>query len=151
MRMPAWYFAGVATSLNFAGATGRSRAFDGRPARSSQEPKERLAAAAAAAGTQRVFFSGPSRGLFRFSHRAPRCSGRCGGLLSMTNCWPRRSDSHWVPSGGQTRRPRHQAENRRSSAPAGTDSFAPSRCARLSAERQRPLPDVRIFGGEVSF
>jgi len=39
-------------------------------------------------------------------------------------------------AGGQTRRPHHQGESQRSSAPAASDRLAPSRCAiRLGARR----------------
>src|SRR5215467_11221870 len=35
--------------------------------------------------------------------------------------------------------------------PAATDRLAPTRCVKLPAARQRPLPDAEIVGGEVSF
>ena len=41
-------------------------------------------------------------------------------------------------------------QRRRSSAPAATDRFAPSRCATRPGARQRPRPDAKIYGGEVS-
>src|SRR5262245_4434797 len=56
-----------------------------------------------------------------------------------------------VPPGARGHRFRRPPESRRSNAPAATDRPAPKRRARLSAARQRTLPDGENIGGEVSF
>src|SRR5215475_14793549 len=53
-------------------------------------------------------------------------------------------------SGARTNRPRRRPEIRRSSAPVATDRLGPMRSATPPAARQRPQPDARMRGGEVS-
>src|SRR6478736_8053664 len=56
----------------------------------------------------------------------------------------------FAPSGERRCRFRRLAEMAQSNAPAASDRLAPARDAGQATSRQRPLPDARMCGGEVS-